>query len=353
VPAQIFDLEFIRERFEHWVRARVGPRATVGEISAPSTGASNGTFLCVVDVDDATPLDVVVRVQPHENQFLDPDVIFQAGVMEALASASPLPVAPVLWKEPDPTVMGAPFFVMGRVHGRVLPDSHHASGWALELTAGERSRMYDATVQVLAALHDTPLVATFEFVRRSGSGTALARHMQWLQRWHEWAARGRALPVIDEGLAWVLEHCPDDADESVIWGDARPGNMIFADDMSVAAVLDWELAATGPGEIDLGWWLMFEESQTAARGVAPLTGVPDGPAIVARYEALRGREARNLDFYRTMAALQFAIIVQRYVDVQAGAGLMAFDATIGGRSGPGVMLAEAIGLPAPTDPLIL
>ncbi|HMG41448.1 MAG TPA: phosphotransferase family protein [Acidimicrobiales bacterium] len=334
------------QAFGDWLGTRL-PGAVLDEVERPATGASNGTYLCAARLPDGGRRDLVLRLQPVENQFLDPDVMFQHRVMEMLSAHSGLPIPVVLWAEPDPAVLGRPFFVMERVRGRVLPDSHHVEGWALDLQPDERARLYDGAVRALAELHEVPVGDHVAFLRRPGTGTALDRHMAWLVRWHRWAARGRALPVIDAGLRYVLDTCPDDPSEHVIWGDGRPGNMVFGEDLSVAAVLDWELAATGPAEIDVAWWLMFERSQTVARGVEPLPGVPDAEEIVGCYEQLRGVRLADLDFYRVLAELQFAIIVHRYVDMQVAAGLLPPDTDRARCSSPALMLAESIGVELP------
>ena len=341
-PARDIDQDRVVREFEKWLAARL-PGARVETVGVPPTGASNGTFLCGVLTPDGARRDLVLRLQPIENQFLDPDVLFQSRVMAALARNSRVPVPTVVWEEPDAAVLGTPFVVMDRIDGDVLSDSHHSDGWALDLRPEQRAAMYDNSVDVFVTLHTTPLSEPLQFLRRPGTGTAVDRHVQWLQRWHAWAARGRSLPVIDAGLRYAVENSPDDPAEVVLWGDARPGNMLFRPDMSVAAVLDWELAATGPGEIDLGWWLMFEDSQTVARGVPPLTGVPSHDDIVTRYEQGVGRSVRDLDYWRVVAALEFAIIVQRYCDMQVAAGRMDPDSTLADESPAMRLLAEGIG----------
>ena len=65
-----------------------------------------------------------------------------------------------------------------------------------------------------------------------------------------------------------------DPGEGVVWGDARVGNMCFADDLSVAALFDWEGATTGPPGIDLGWWLMFDRYLCEAQRSQRLDGIP-------------------------------------------------------------------------------
>ena len=50
--------------------------------------------------------------------------------------------------------------------------------------------------------------------------------------------------------------------------------MCFGDDLSVAALFDWETAGTGPPDIDLGWSLMFERFLCEALGFVRLPVYP-------------------------------------------------------------------------------
>ena len=49
---------------------------------------------------------------------------------------------------------------------------------------------------------------------------------------------------------WLLE--ADPGPDVLSWGDARIGNIIYAG-FEPAAVLDWEMAALGPRELDVSW----------------------------------------------------------------------------------------------------
>ena len=99
----------------------------------------------------------------------------------------------------------------------------------------------------------------------------------------------------------------------MIWGDARVGNVIFADDLSVAAVLDWEMATLGPIELDVAWWLMFEELQTGARGILRLEGIPGPDEPISLYEELSGRRLRDLNYYMTLDWLRLSLTRTRMV----------------------------------------
>ena len=144
---------------------------TLSELRAPGSGAANDTYLG--DVEWAAPdgvrqhRSVVFRVQPVENQFLDPDVMFQARVLDALAPH--LPVPEVLWREAGSEPLGAAFYVMGMVEGSILTEvpSYHEAGWATELSVEEQARFSDNALQALATFHRIEVTSEFEFLRRT------------------------------------------------------------------------------------------------------------------------------------------------------------------------------------------
>ncbi len=68
---------------------------------------------------------------------------------------------------------------------------------------------------------------------------------------------------------------------------------MFADDCSVAALVDREGATLGPPEIDVAWWVMFDEYLCEAQGFTRLEGIPDTAGTFARYQQLSGRTLQN------------------------------------------------------------
>jgi aminoglycoside phosphotransferase (APT) family kinase protein len=131
------------------------------------------------------------------------------------------------------------------------------------------------------------------------------------------------------------------------WGDARVGNIIFDEHNRVAAIIDWEMASTGPAEVDLGWWLMMDEFYSTGLGVDPLPGVPDEPSQLRRWEQLMGRSAENLLYYKILAALRFAIICTRTFDHFADKGLLAPVSSVYTTNPVGLMLYRWLGEPVP------
>jgi hypothetical protein len=141
------------------------------------------------------------------------------------------------------------------------------------------------------------------------------------------------------------------SDPVLLWGDARTGNIIFAADRSVAAVIDWEFASIGPPEIDLGWWLMMDEYLTVASGVERLAGFPDPATTIAYYEARRGHALADLGYYRLLGALTMATTLIRISDIGIAKGRFPAGTRIGHGNIPAQMIARQLGLPVPVlDP---
>ncbi|PPJ16387.1 phosphotransferase family protein [Nocardia nova] len=305
-----------------WARTRLAPPGHTGlelsEFSAPGAGYSGKTVFFTAAWTEAGGRRVrralVLRMQAPDHQlFMAPDAIRQAEVMHALTRYAPMPV--IAAQEPDPGVLGTPFYVMDRVDGRVPSDvpSWHKAGWTADLTPYQRKQLYDNGLRALVALHGITDRATIDALATPGPGTALTRYVDQVHRWYL-SARDELVvdpEVLAAAVAELTTDIPDTDAEGVVWGDARVGNMAFAADLSVAALFDWEGATTGPPDIDLGWWLMFERFLCESIGLRRPEGVPDDPDIVLRYEQLGGRRTGDIGYYTLLAAVVLTLITNR------------------------------------------
>jgi aminoglycoside phosphotransferase (APT) family kinase protein len=247
----------------------------------------------------------VVRAQvPGSEVFFNNDLFLQWHMMDALATHSDVPVPPLYLAERDTALIGRPFFVMGTVAGRVPANGHpghHAVGWTTELSATERALMYRNALQMLARLHILDWHDGFGFLDRSnGSGDVLPRLLDHLQQSYEWAAKGRHFPVMETAMRWLRDRQPATAAACVTWGDARIGNIVFGEDLSVRAVLDWEMAEIAPPELDVVWWLMFEETRKKNASGKSFAGAPSRDETIALYESFSGRTLRDLDYFEIL-----------------------------------------------------
>ena len=229
-----------------------------------------------------------------------------------------MPVPSVRWLETDATAVGAPFFVMDRVAGRVPPDvmPYPMGSWLSEADPTDQRKLQDASVAVVVGIHgiDVDGIDT-EFLELAVPGaTPLRRHVANQRRYYDWMREGVDYPVIDEAFLWLDERWPEVEGPTVIsWGDARIGNIMF-DEFEPVAVLDWEMAALGTAGIDLGWMVFLHDFFQDVCRVFELEGMPGfmrSGDVVATYETLSGHSVPDMDWYQVYAALRHAIVMAR------------------------------------------
>ena len=317
----------LRSAIEGWLAGKlpVDAKPEVSDISSPSAnGLSSETLLFDARWQEGSGSisgSFVARVEPDPDDcpvFPVYDLEAQFHLLEIISERCRVPVPAVRWLELDPVYLGAPFFVMERAEGRVPPDvmPYTFGGWLSEATPEERRMLQDTSVEVLAELHTIDASSPdLAFLEHDLPGeTPLQRHFEYLRRYFQWARGERRHPILEQAFDWIESHWPGEEGETVVsWGDSRIGNILYAG-FEPSAVLDWEMAAKGPRELDLGWMIFlhcfFDE---IARG-AGLPGIPDfmQPAdVAATYEALTGHAAGNLDFYQVYAALRHGIVMIR------------------------------------------
>jgi aminoglycoside phosphotransferase (APT) family kinase protein len=82
----------------------------------------------------------------------------------------------------------------------------------------------------------------------------LRQHVDAQRAYYRWALAddGVRIPLIERTFEWLEQHWPAEPGPNVLsWGDARIGNVMYQD-FEPVAVFDWEMAALGPRELDLG-----------------------------------------------------------------------------------------------------
>ena len=293
---------------------------------------------------------LIARFPAKFELFLEYDLAHEWRAMKALV-ASPVPVPPLLFYEPDPEVVGRPFYVMEYVDGRVPPmaPSYHVGGFmAEELDEAERAEAWFDGLAALATLHALDCNSDFDFLRRPRRGArGLDQYLDWVRDWYVWMRGGREYPIVEAALDQLFAHKPRHAPDCVLWGDARIGNVIFGDDNRVAALLDWEMTALGPGEVDLAWWIVMDDLLSEGLELPRLAGLPDRFESIAYYERARGHPVQHIEYYEIFAALRFALVLIRAAERYRSVGLVAPDTTFGSHSPPMRLLARQLGLAVP------
>jgi aminoglycoside phosphotransferase (APT) family kinase protein len=319
------DRHELGRRLETWLGLRLAGARLSGLEVPESNGMSSETVLFDVDWEQEgvtrhrscaarlSPDPAAAPVFPHY------DLTKQFRVMRLVAEHSAVPVPATLWDEPDPSALGTPFFVMEKVEGDVPPDvmPYPFGSWLSQASPADQRRLQDAAVRTLAAIHGAE-VSTAELafleLRRPGD-TALRRHVADTAAYYEWVVSdGARSPLIERAFAWLEDHWPaHEGAPCVSWGDARIGNMMFRD-FEPVAVLDWEMVATAPVEVDLGWMIYlhrFLDDIAVQAGLAGMPGFMRRDDVAAAYERASGLAPRDLDFYCLYAALRHAVVMSR------------------------------------------
>jgi aminoglycoside phosphotransferase (APT) family kinase protein len=316
----------LRERLQQWLGRQLPPGADAQvptlEIP-PGNGMSSETLLFDATWQDngqTTTESFVARVAPDPSAipvFPVYDLDRQFRVMKKVRETTKVPVPRVWWSETDSDALGAPFFVMERIEGHVPPDIMpytFGDNWLFNGTTEQQARLQESSVRVLADLHAVPdPEVTFAFLQIDRPGdTALRRHYaDQIVAYYEWAGEGIPFPLLERCFARLEQTWPkDEGPTAFSWGDARIGNMMFRD-FEPVAVLDWEMAALAPREIDLAWFIYlnyFFQDLAVGYGMPGLPNFMRRDDVCAAYERMSRHTPRNLDFYTLYAATRYGVV---------------------------------------------
>ena len=358
-----------RAALEGWMQRAFPSRQglTVAGIEIPvSTGFSNETvILDAAWTEDGSDRGerYVARIEPADGGMFPPQtphcavsVELQYRAIKAVAEAGVAPVPPLIGYESDPDVLGAPFFVMGFVGGRIPADvpRYTEAGFVVdEATPPQRRRMVLSAIDVIAGIHSLDWrSAGLDWLDPSGTGRPTTALQIDLYRAHvrsELATREH--PVLYRALDWLEDNDPGDERVGLTWGDARLGNIILQD-YRTAAVLDWEVCALSPTEADVGWWLMFDRMSFDDLGIERLDGYPTRDEMIARYEQASGRAVLDPHYWEVFGAMRFCTIFIRLGDRLTAAGFVPPERNPAVGNQVTAALAALLGIDNPTPDLL-
>ncbi|MEA2384316.1 MAG: hypothetical protein QOH72_4287 [Solirubrobacteraceae bacterium] len=277
------------------------------EIEPVGDGHSNVTYLA-----RRGDRELVVRRPPRPP--LPPsahDVLREARLLRALRGTAAR-VPEVLAVCDDEAVIGAPFYVMERVAGDVITREVPA---ALD-TPPERRRIGEELVDALVEIHAVDWQARLEgFGKPTGYLERQVRRFRGL--WEH--SRTREVAAVERVGAWLEERLPESGPATIVHGDYRLGNTMFATGAParLVAVFDWEMATIGDPLADLGYLCTsWSEADDPPLGrfelgrVSRAEGFPTRAELVARYEERSGRAVGDLRWYRTLALWKSIVFME-------------------------------------------
>ncbi len=331
-PGEELDLP----RLEAYLKEAIPGLSGALEVLQFPSGHSNLTYLLRVG-----ETELVLRRPPRgKKPKSGHDMHREWVLLNALYGAFPVP-KPLAYCD-DPAVLGAPFYVMERVHGLILrreppPD--------LDLPPERVRLLCERLIDAHRRLHalDYRALGLGDFghpqgyVRRQIAG--------WARRYRD--ARTPNVPDFEGVIAWLEAHMPPERGAALIHNDYRFDNVVFEisphprpaqapatpssplvregrglgggeRSFRVVAVLDWELATVGDPLMDLGaslaYWVQADdppEMQAIRLGPTHLPGALTRREVVQRYIAGTGLTPDDLRFYFVYGLFRLAGIAQQ------------------------------------------
>ena len=249
----------------------------------------------------------------------------------------------------DPEIIGSKFFVMGLADGRSL-----WNGALPGVEPARRRAIYNAMIDTMADLHlqDPQAIGLCEFGKPTDyCARQIAR---WTKQYK--LSETEHMPKMEQLIEWLPRNIPPQHESSVVHGDYRLDNMIFAhDEDRVLAVLDWELSTLGDPIADFSYLMLNWHNPGDGRaGLLGLDlaelGIPTQDEAVERYVARTGYPVPPMDWHFAYNLFRLAGIMQgikkRVID---GTASSAHARQMSERVGPLVDRAHEFALAAGMD----
>lgn len=301
--AQSLDLDAVADYLTQHLEGFEGPV----EATKFAVGQSNPTFHL------RTPnKDFVLRRKPPGQILKSAHAVDREyRVQKALAQTTvPVPRMHLLCQ--DPTVLGTDFYIMDLVEGRNFDQPTLD-----DLSKADRGAVIDEMNRVLAELHNVNIdsVGLGDY---GPEGNYLERQIaRWSKQYK--AAETTEIAAMEKLMSVLQSHMPaDDGQRTLVHGDYRIDNMMFAKDgTQCAAVLDWELSTIGHPFADLASVLMQWQmpAGSTGRGLEGVDraklGLPSDAEFVQRYATRRGLDRiDNLGFCVGFCFFRMSSIIQ-------------------------------------------
>ncbi len=297
-------------RLTAWMEANVeGFRGPIA-VSKFKGGQSNPTYKI-----EAPSGRYVLRRKPFGPLLPSAHAVDREYKVQAGLHSVGFPVARQYGLCTDDSVVGSWFYVMGMVDGRTIWDGSMPAA-----TPEQRRATYEAMIDTLAALHRVD-VAEAGLSDYGKPGNYFGRQVErWTRQYR--LAETETLPEMERLIAFLPATLPEQTRTSVVHGDYRIDNMIYAPESpdgarpQVLAVLDWELSTLGDPLADFTYVAMAWVIENGGRsGVIDLDrvalGIPELDDMVTRYCAATARDGvPDMNWYFAYNFFRLAGIMQ-------------------------------------------
>ena len=235
-------------------------------------------------------------------------------VLSKLHNAYPLAPRVLLYCD-DKAIVGAPFYLMERVHGIVIRRDPPSG---LEFSAPTVRRLSENFVDNLARLHGLDYAAVGLAEIGKPAGYLQRQVVGWIQRYAD--SKTHDLSEVEQISVWMQGHMPSAGQATLIHNDYKYDNLMLNPDAptEIIGLLDWEMSTIGDPLTDLGTALAYwvdpddpDELQEIRWGPTTCAGSLTRAELAERYARKTGRNIAHLAFYLAFARFKIAVIVQQ------------------------------------------
>ncbi len=288
-----------------WMSANVAGFEGPVEVLKFAGGQSNPTYRI-----NAKNQSYVLRRKPFGPLLPSAHAVDREYKVIAGLHPTGFPVAKPYGLCTDDSVIGSWFYIMAMVEGRTIWDGAMPGS-----NPTERRAVYEAMIDTLAALHGVDVEAA-GLSDYGKPGNYFGRQVdRWTKQYR--ASETETMPQMERLIEWLPKTLPEQTRTSIVHGDYRIDNMIFAaSEPKVIAVLDWELGTLGDPLADFTYVAMAWVTENGGRsGVMDLDraalGIPELDEMVTRYCAATGRDGiPDINWYFAYNFFRLAGIIQ-------------------------------------------
>ena len=299
-----------------WMDAQHLGSGPIGEIELLTGGTQN--FLLRFE---RSGRPYVLRRPPEFKRTNSDDTMRrEAKVLKALAGSNVAHPGFIAACD-DLDVIGAAFYLMEPIDGFTpsvgLPSTYESAEMqhAMGLAMADGISALGAIDHVAVGLGDFGKAAGWLERQVDRWGSHLASYDQFE------GYKGHGIQGVDRVAQWLRANQPTSWQPGVIHGDFHFANVMFHHHTpTLAAIVDWELAAIGDPLLDLGHLLATWPTQERPSLAANIAHLPSIDEVIARYGDNTTRDISQLTWYRVLACYRLGIILEG-TNARADAGL--------------------------------
>lgn len=280
--------------------ALLAVEAPITAVTPMTTGFSNDTYLIEGP-------DLILRLPPAAGAMLDGhDVIGQARIYAALSTTPGAPQVPrIVHVEEATDLLGAPFFIMGRVPGESVNDIE-MQDWFTGASDTVRNQMCRDWVSAFANLARLSPLAVL--------GAPVSPEDD-LRMWQRFADAAQCPQLVDMIERLLKVTAPISGKPAVIQGDPKLSNLMWQSER-ITAMLDFEMALNGEPLADLGYMLFFfAGDHHAASRAQKLSGMLTRHEVIEQWEMSSGRSASGVVWHEIAQVGKLGAIIAQGVNM--------------------------------------